>query len=226
MTQRELMAFDRLDTAHQVAVRQVYESSFPLALRAPWQEITASRGDEQLLVLLDEQDRDDPPVGFALVRHLGETSMSFLRYFVVDAQRRGRGHGSALFTALVTHLRAAGRSMLLLDVEDPDGRPDDSGERQDDLRRIDFYQRHGVHMLAVHDYSPPDHGQEGEEPRLLLMGAFLSAPASDGHLRGPAPTGDVLRDAVVAVYRDRYGLKPDHRIVRETLSASGLLPQT
>ena len=116
----------------------------------------------------------------------------------------------------------AERSMLLLDVEDPDGRPEDSAEREDDLRRIDFYRRHGVHLLAVREYAPPDHGQDGEEPRLLLMGAFLLAPADDSLLHGTAPVGSALRHAVTAVYRDRYGLDPDHPVVRATLRASGL----
>ena len=63
MTQRGLVAFAGLDTAHQVAVRHVYESSFPLALRAPWEEITAARPDEQLLVLLDDESRGDATCG-------------------------------------------------------------------------------------------------------------------------------------------------------------------
>ncbi len=76
MTERALVAFSGLDAAHQVAVRHVYESSFPLALRAPWEEIAAGRPDERLLVLLDAGE----PVGFALIRHLGDTAMSFVRY--------------------------------------------------------------------------------------------------------------------------------------------------
>lgn len=220
MSHRELVAFSTLDEAHKAAVRHVYETSFPLALRAPWEEITAGRPDERLLVLLDD---DGSPVGLVLVRHLGSTSLSFVRYFVVDSQHRGLGHGSALFSALVAHLRAAGRSMLLLDVEDPDGRPEGSPARRDDVRRIDFYQRHGVHMLPVRDYAPPDHGQEGEEAPLLLMGAFLSQPADHGHLRGPVPIGPALREAVTAVYRYRYELDPSHPVVRGTLMASGLL---
>jgi GNAT superfamily N-acetyltransferase len=211
MTARALVAFSGLDAPHQAAVRHVYESSFPLALRAPWDEITANRPDERLLVLLEA----GRPIGFALVRHLGDTSMSFIRYFVVDAKRRGGGYGSALLSALVDHLRQAERSMLLLDVEDPDGRADDSPERRDDLRRIEFYRRHGVGLLAVRDYAPPDHGQEGEEPRLLLMGACL------GELGGDV-VGPALREAVMAVYRHRYGLDPDDPVVRNTLRASGL----
>jgi GNAT superfamily N-acetyltransferase len=219
---RELVAFDSLDDPHKAAVRHVYESSFPLALRAPWDEITAGRSDERLLVLLDDDSPGDPPVGLVLFRHLGTTSMTFLRYFVVDAERRGRGHGSALFSALVADLRDEGRTVLLLDVEDPDGRAPDSPERRDDLRRIDFYRRHGVDLLAVRDYAPPDHGQDGEEPRLLLMGGVLSAPDAGGHLHGPALSGSDLREAVIAVYRDRYGLDPDDPVVRATVRASGL----
>ena len=222
MSGRELMAFDRLDAAHKTAVRHVYESSFPLALRAPWEEITAGRPDEELLVLVDDERPGGPPVGLALVRHLGATSMTFLRYFVIDAERRGRGYGSSLWSALVGHLRWAERSMLLLDVEDPDGRPPDSPERRDDLRRIEFYRRHGVHMLQVREYAPPDHGQDSEEPRLLLMGAVLSPPDEGGHLHSPAPSGSTLQAAVIAVYRDRYGLAADHSVVQATLRASGL----
>lgn len=220
MTGRGLVAFTGLDEAHKAAVRHVYETSFPLALRAPWEEITAGRPDERLLVLLEDESPQAQPVGLLLIRHLGVTSMSFLRYFVVDAEHRGQGHGSALFSALVSHLRGAGRSMLLLDVEDPDGRPPDSPERRDDVRRIDFYERHGVHMLAVRDYAPPDHGQDAEEPRLLLMGCALTG--SDGLPLGPAPRGRALREAVIAVYRDRYGLEFDDPVVQATLRASEL----
>jgi len=222
MTGRQLVSFAGLDAAHQSAVRHVYESSFPLALRAPWEEIEAGRHDEQLLVLVHDETPGAPPVGLVLVRHLGDTTMSFLRYFVIDAERRGSGHGSALWSALVDHLRQAQRSMLLLDVEDPDGRPEDSPERHDDLRRIDFYRRHGVHMLAVREYAPPDHGQEGEQARLLLMGGCLLTPADEGAPLGPAPAGPALRLAVTAVYRDRYGLEPDDPVVQATLHSSGL----
>lgn len=213
MTRRELVAFEGLDAVHKDAVRHVYESSFPLALRAPWEEIEAHRPDERLLVVLDDDSPGDPPVGLVLFRHLGDTPMTFLRYFVVDGQRRGLGHGSALYSELATHLRAAGRSVLLLDVEDPDARPEGSEDRRHDVRRIEFYQRLGVHLLPVADYAPPDHGQGGEQSALLLMGTTLT----DAGL-----TELTLRDAVVAVYQYRYGLAPENPVVRRTLRASGL----
>jgi hypothetical protein len=55
-----------------------------------------------------------------------------------------------------------------------------------------------------------------------LMGASLLTPAGEGLPLGTAPVGPALRQAVTAVYRDRYGLDPDHPVVRATLRASGL----
>ena len=213
MTRRELVAFSGLDAAHKDAVRYVYESSFPLALRAPWEEVTAGRPDEGLLALLDDDIAGHPPVGLVLYRHLGSTLMTFLRYFVVDGKRRGLGHGSALYSELTHHLRAAGRSILLLDVEDPDARPEGSEDRRHDVRRIEFYQRLGVSLLPVRQYAPPDHGQEGEQSHLLLMGTSLT---------NAGLTGPTLRDAVEAVYQYRYGLEPDDPVVQATRAASGL----
>ena len=205
MTERALVAFSGLDAAHQVAVRHVYESSFPLALRAPW---GGDRRRPSGRAVVGAPGRGEP-VGFALIRHLGDTAMSFVRYFVVDAQRRSGGYGSALLSALVAHLRDAGARCCCSMWKIPTagrGLP----ERRDDLRRIEFYRRHGVDLLAVRDYAPPDHGQEGEEPRLLLMGP-------------PLGESDVaLREAVIAVYRHRYGLDADHPVVRATLRSSGL----
>ncbi|MEI2619654.1 MAG: hypothetical protein V9G09_02810 [Candidatus Nanopelagicales bacterium] len=107
--------------------------------------------------------------------------------------------------------------MLLLDVEDPGwlartGSEDRRARRAPNrvlpaARRFD--------LLAVREYAPPDHGQEGEEPRLLLMGSSLAEVGGD-------VVGPVLREAVTAVYRYRYGLGPDHPVVRTTLRASGL----
>lgn len=218
-----LVAFAGLDAAHRDGVRLVYETSFPAALRAPWADLVSARPDEQLMVLLDEGDRGAPPAGMVLVRHLGSTEHTFLRYFVVDAERRGRGHGAALWQALVAHLRAAERGTLLLDVEDPTARVEGSAEQRDDLRRIEFYRRQGAHVLAVHGYAPPDHGLAGETPHLLLMGAALHAEATPSCPLGPSPEGEALRAAVVAVYEHRYGLPADHATVRTTLLRSGLV---
>lgn len=176
---------------HSAEIRRIYEESFPPSIGAPWSEIAGHRGDEELLVL----ETDAGPIGFALVRHLGDTSFTFTRYFAVDARLRGQGVGATLLMALQANLVGSGRTALLLDVETP---IDGHAQAQDDLRRIAFYERHGLTMLPVSDYAPPAHGSTGEQIPLLLMGMSLGD--------GPALENDVLSMAVSAVYRYRYGV--------------------
>ena len=171
-------------------VRRIYEASFPESVRAPWDTIAHHRDDEELLVLVD-----DGPVGFALVRYLGDTAYTFVRYFAVDGTRRSQGHGARLLDGLRQHLESRACTALLLDVEAPDTDP---AHAADDQRRIAFYERHGLRLLPVPDYAPPEHGATGEQVALLLMGMALD----DG-----APLeGDHLAACVHAVYRYRYGV--------------------
>ncbi|MEZ5114931.1 MAG: GNAT family N-acetyltransferase [Candidatus Nanopelagicales bacterium] len=209
------MRYDLLGPAAQDAVRRVYEAVFPLALRAPWPDLVGGHPREELLVLLDEHPVEGyrDPIGLALVRHLGQTTMTFLRYFAIDSARHSRGHGSALWRALTHHLRDAGRTLLLFDVEDPAAAA--PGHHREDERRIAFYRRHGAELAPVTGYAPPDHGSAGTEPALLLMTADLVRP-------GRAVEGTSLAAAVVAVYEHRYGLRPDHPTVVATLERSGL----
>ena len=177
------------ESRHDSAVRAIYEASFPPSVRAEWSTISHHRDDEELLIL-----EDDAPVAFALIRHLGDTTFTFVRYFAVDATRRSSGYGARLLADLCDYLTARGRTALLLDVEDPASDPD----HPEHVRRIDFYQRHGVLLLDVADYAPPGHGATGEVVPLLLMGR----PLGDG----PPLVGDHLAAAVDAVLLHRYGV--------------------
>ena len=176
-------------TMHEAAVRQIYESAFPAALRAEWHDIAHHRDDEELLVLTSKQ-----VLGFTLIRHLGDTGAVFVRYFAIDGDLRGQGHGSLLMERLIEHLTANGAIALLLDVEDPISEPDNS----EHVHRIRFYERNGVRLLTVPDYAPPDHGSTGETVRLRLMGR----PLADG----PLLEGRHLDAMVNAVMVHRYGV--------------------
>ena len=169
--------------------RALYESSFPASLRAPWSALTDHRDDEDFLVLVQ-----DDVVGIALLRRLGPTDMSFVRYLAVDPARRGEGLGTHLVALLAERLRADGVGVLLLDVEEPLG-----AHADDDRRRIEFYRRCGLELLDVPGYAPPDHGETGKAVPLLLMGMTLGP--------GPALTGRRLEDAVRAVLLHRYGVE-------------------
>ena len=179
--------------ADDAAARAIYEASFPPSLRAPWSDLVDHRPDERFVVLIDG-DSDAAAVGIALIRRLGDTGMAFVRYLAVDPTLRDRGLG----TQLVAHLRQALRSdeigVLLLDVEKPAG-----VHAEEDRRRIAFYERCGLALLDVPDYSPPEHGETGEIVPLLLMGEVL-----DG---GLPLTGERLDEAVGAVLLHRYGVQ-------------------
>ncbi len=187
---REIVLRD-YTAADEPSVRALYEGSFPPSVRAPWADLVEHRGDERFLVLVDV---DATPVGMTLVRRLGDTDMAFVRYLAVTAARRDRGLGTQLVTLLRDALRSEETSVLLLDVEDP------RGERaEQDRRRISFYERCGLDLLDVPDYSPPEHGETGEIVPLLLMGEVL-----DG---GPRLAGSRLDGAVAAVMLHRYGVE-------------------
>ena len=188
MSEPLLIAYD--DGLHATRVRAIYEASFPDRVRAPWDSIARHRDDEELLILTDGS-----PVGFALIRHLGDTSFTFVRYFAIDAAQRSSGYGARLLDMLARRLNEQERTALLLDVEDPRAHPE-SGD--DDRRRIAFYERHGLSLLPVPDYAPPEHGTTGEIVPLLIMGMPL------GH--GAPIEGAHLEACVAAVYLHRYGV--------------------
>lgn len=171
--------------------QRIYEESFPPAIRAPWDQVRDHRADEQLLVLIDP---DDMVVGLSLIRHLGDNRMTFVRYLVVDSERRGAGLGGRLLTSLCNHVISEGDDVLLLDVEKPIGEHAD-----EDRRRIEFYHRHGLTLLDVPDYAPPAHGESGEPVPLVLMGRVLGD--------GPPLVGAALQDAVAAVMLHRYDVR-------------------
>ncbi|NHC23179.1 GNAT family N-acetyltransferase [Nocardioides sp. IC4_145] len=188
-----------LPAGELAAVRAIYEGAFPDELQAPFEDLLVDR----LLVHVDA----DGPAGLALVRDLGPTSWTFLRYYAVG--RRGRGTGSAMWADLAALLAEEGRTRLVWDVEDPDEPGLSPALVEEHRRRIVFYERLGGRLLPVRDYEPPH--DDGHAPRLLLM----DVPLGSGD---EAP----LRDVVEAVFRWRYGRTASDPVVRRTLEASGL----
>lgn len=183
------------------AVRAIYESAFPEELTVPFADLLVDR----LLVRVEA----DGPTGFALVRDLGPTGWTFLRYYAVG--RRGRGIGSLMWASLTSLLAAEGRTRLIWDVEDPDEAGVAPELVEEHRRRIVFYERLGGRLLPVRDYFPPH--DDGHAPALRLMDQPL----------GPDVPDVPLRVLVEGVYDRRYGVPADSPVVRRTLEASDLL---
>ncbi|GHJ60148.1 hypothetical protein NOK12_26660 [Nocardioides sp. OK12] len=190
--------------ADQLAlVREIYDEAFPADLRVPFGDLLADR----LLVRLDPDGR---PEGLAVVRALGTTGWTFLRYYAVGA--RGGGTGSAMLDQLATLLAREGGALLVWDVEDPDEPGLDAEHVEEHRRRIRFYERNAGELLPVVDYRPPHDGDlAGHAPPMRLMCRTLGAWVRP-------PVADIVRVA----YEHRYGLAGDHPVVRRTLEASAL----
>ena len=137
MTERLL---NPTQTATDPELRRLYESAFPREERIPW---------EDLLRLVREM-----PLEFAEYRDgaelLGITivyprpRLSWFWYFAVPEEKRGRGVGQRILSALLA--RYEGRSAVL-DMEDP-AQPDAPNAAQR-RRRRDFYLRNGFRETGV-----------------------------------------------------------------------------
>jgi GNAT superfamily N-acetyltransferase len=216
-----LVPVESLDSAGIGHVRRIYEDGFPPHLSSSFESITSGREPGELALALTG---DGAPCGFAMLRPLATTGWIFLRYFVVDATQRGRGLGGVLWQQLTSHLREAGYSLLVFDVEDPAEPGCDQEELKIRQRRITFYRRHRASVLPVAGYRTPHSGGDGDgdgEPPphwtpMVLMAASLSPGGGD-----PAADPAGVREIVEAVYRHRWSLPVDHPQVGRTLLTKG-----
>ena len=202
---------EALDTAAVDAVRRIYEDGFPARLRADFTSLTDGRedGEAALALVLRRQ-----PCGFAMLRRLGVTGWTYLRYFVIEPRRREQGLGGIMWDQLTARLRADGCTLLVFDVEDPGEPGCGPAETQVRSRRVGFYQRHGAVVLPVRGYRTP-HGSadsDGWTPMLLM-----AAPVASG---GPAPGAGEARAIVSAVYQHRWRLDPGHPQIAATQVAA------
>jgi len=186
------------------ALRRIYEDGFPGRLRADFGTLAdrPEAGESALALVCRRQ-----PCGFAMLRRLGGTGWTFLRYFVVDQGLRGQGLSGIMWDLLTARLAADGSTLLVFDVEDPAETGCGASESQVRSRRIAFYESHGAQLLPVRGYQAP-HGNSGGEhwtPMLLLAAPVAAEALALGTREAPA--------IVSAVYQYRWGLAPgDPRI--------------
>lgn len=189
-------------------LRRIYEAGFPAHLRADFDELTDRRQPGELAFALVDAGW---PCGFAVLRPLGDTGWTFMRYFVVDAARRGRGLGGIFWKQLVERLRGSGCTLLIFDVEDPGEPACGPEESLIRLRRISFYLRQGACLLPVRGYRTP-HGslRRLDWTPMVLMAAPLNSRIAVGE------SGVTPDEIVAAVYWHRWSLPPDNPQVVST----------
>jgi GNAT superfamily N-acetyltransferase len=198
---------EALDPAAVDAVRRIYEEGFPDRLRASFASLTDEREDGEAALALV---RGPQPYGFAMLRRLGGTGWTYLRYFVVDQRLRGQGVGGTMWDLLAARLRAEDGTLLVFDVEDP-GQPGcGPTEAQVRTRRVGFYRRHGAVLLPVRGYQTPHGSADGGGWTPMLL---MAAPLAAG---GPAPGAGQAGAIVSAVYQHRWRLEPGHPRIAAT----------
>jgi GNAT superfamily N-acetyltransferase len=202
-----LKPVESLDAEAVGEIRRIYEDGFPAHLRADFTTLAdrPEHGEAALALVRGRQ-----PCGFVMLRRLGETGWTFLRYFVVDERLRGQGLGGTMWDKLLARLRAEGSTLLVFDVEDPDELGCDPAESTVRSRRIGFYRDHGARLLPVRGYRTP-HGR-GEQAGWVPM-LLMAAPVAPDT---PAPGAGDAPAIVLAVYQHRWRLEPGHPQVRAT----------
>ena len=128
------------DIAQRSDLRALYESAFPDEERIPWDDLL--RLVREMPLEFAEYRDGEELLGLTIV--YPRTRLSWFWYFAVPEERRGRGVGQRILSALLA--RYEGRS-LVLDMEDPaqPGAPN-PGQRR---RRRDFYLRNGFRETGV-----------------------------------------------------------------------------
>ncbi|SHK91536.1 Acetyltransferase (GNAT) family protein [Chitinophaga jiangningensis] len=122
------------------AIRQLYESAFPLAERRPW-PAQLKLLDAGKLRLLEIQ-RDKKYAGFIFYWSLPD--FAFVEHFAIEPAARGGGAGTAVMEQMAAALKA-----IVLEVEPPD--------TEQAIRRINFYERLGYQTFLDYYEQPPYH---------------------------------------------------------------------
>ena len=128
------------ESAADPAVRALYEESFPDEERIPWDDLLRLVKAMPLEFTVYREGED--LLGLTLV--YPRPRLSWFWYFAVPPEKRGRGIGQRILSALLAHY--AGRSAVL-DMEDP-GQSDAPNPEQR-RRRAAFYRRNGFRETGV-----------------------------------------------------------------------------
>lgn len=137
-------------------IRPLYESSFPVEERRPWQGVLNKLNHESCyeMWLLRCGDTN---VGMAVTWQL--SSALYVEYLAIDNDMRCKGLGKRALVAIKSH---AGGKRVVLEAEPPS-----TGEMA--CRRLGFYSRNGFEALPGVDYVQPPYAPGLPSVKLLLL---------------------------------------------------------
>ena len=117
------------DKTHLEDIKQLYDRAFPFDERAPFGMLM--RGIRKKNVNFFSCMHGDEWIGLLYV--VNYLDMSYVFYFAVDDEKRGRGYGTAILKA--ARKKYAGRRLFLA-IEEVDEKYDNYEQR---LNRLHFY---------------------------------------------------------------------------------------
>ncbi len=110
-------------------------------------------------------EEENEPVGFFTYWDFGQ--YCYGEHFATQASIRNQGYGSRIICALYDHIQRP----LVLEVEMPNS--------DISMRRIHFYQRHGLQLWEGYDYIQPPYSADSAELPMLLMASRELNPQQD-----------------------------------------------
>ncbi|WP_291907903.1 GNAT family N-acetyltransferase [Chitinophaga sp. CB10] len=147
-----------LHPLHQptAAIRDLYETAFPLAERRPWpaQLKLLAAGKLRLFEIQSQEQYAGFIFYWALPR------FAFVEHFAIEPAARGGGAGTAVMRQMEAALKT-----IVLEVEPPD--------TEQAIRRINFYERLGYRTFPDYYEQPPYHPGY---PPLQLRLMYLNLP--------------------------------------------------
>jgi GNAT superfamily N-acetyltransferase len=127
-------------------VYQQFTSDFASDELKSYQHLKLLMSKKTYKLLLAKDPIIDEIVGYAFIYEFNHLQAIWLDYIAIDNQLRGSGYGSLLFKKL-TNWKQNGFIGLFIEVEIPE---DNEGfTRENQLRRISFYERLGAKRLPI-----------------------------------------------------------------------------
>jgi len=154
------------DTILLEKIKKLYFCSFPENERRPWSSILYMLDlPSPFFTMIAILDDSKQLLGFYTLWHFPDAY--YLEHFAIDPLMRGNGIGGEVIRHI---LSTAGEAPLILEVELPDSDPDA-------VRRISFYESHGLYAMKDFPYYQPPYSPDLEEVPMMLM--------TSGHLPDP-----------------------------------------
>lgn len=200
------ITFERLSAhagADFDALYAIYCEAIPASERKQRGALEAMTLDPSYTILVGKLNHH--VVAFSILYMFADPPFALLEYMAVDEAFRGRGIGSEMFRESTRIAGAQGVARLVLEV---DSDREDSTDRAQRIKRIDFYRRLGCRRLGGVDYILPL--DTGVAPPLMdLMAWEDEFPIALG--RGEVTL--IVRKIYIEVYGCTEG---DPRIARMT----------